>query len=107
MKVDHNIANLIADLEFIIGDSCYNPDSYNGHTGVAGLSYRYPVCVRRNNSLIKHRGIIKDLSPDEVDSIRYKFGTNNLYIGRGLVEVLEFLEKRYNLDFNELERSKK
>ena len=32
-----------------------------------------------------------------------KIGSNHLYIGDGIVKVLEFLEDRYNIDFNQLE----
>ena len=32
----------------------------------------------------------------------YKYGANHLHIGRSLIEILEFLEKRYNINFNEL-----
>ena len=39
--------------------------------------------------------------------MKYKFGSNELFIGMGLIEVLEYLEKRYNIDFNEMERNRK
>ena len=38
--------------------------------------------------------------------MKYKFGSNELFIGNGLIKALEYLEKRYDLDFSELERSK-
>ena len=40
---------------------------------------------------------------DEINTMRYVTGANNLYIGKALVKILEFLEDRYELDFDELE----
>ena len=45
------------------------------------------------------------MQPKEVETIKYKFGSNHLYIGLGLIKVLEYLEERYSLDFNELEKN--
>ena len=38
--------------------------------------------------------------------MKYAFGSNHLYIGDGLVEVLKYLEEIYNIDFNELEQKR-
>lgn len=38
-----------------------------------------------------------------VETMKYKFGSNHLWIGTALEEVLEFLEERYDIDFNTLE----
>lgn len=43
MKNTQNIASLIAKLEYEVGRECYNPNSYDGYTGIEGLGYRYPV----------------------------------------------------------------
>ena len=34
--------------------------------------------------------------------MKYKFGSNHLYIGEAIVNALEYLERQYGLDFNEL-----
>ena len=39
--------------------------------------------------------------------MKYKFGSNELFIGKGLQNVLNYLEDRYGLDFAELERNRK
>ena len=39
--------------------------------------------------------------------MHYKFGSNNLFIGIGLQNVLEYLENTFDLDFDELTKSKK
>lgn len=38
--------------------------------------------------------------------MHYKFGSNNLFIGIGLQKVLEYLEKNYDLNFDELAKKK-
>lgn len=38
--------------------------------------------------------------------MKYKFGSNELYIGQGLMNVLEYLEDRYGLDFEKLENER-
>ena len=103
MEIDNNIAELISELEYIIGNQCYNPKSYNGYTGEEGAEFRYPVNVYRDNNLSKSWSRVKELTPKEVDTMRYHFGANHLYIGQGLTKVLEYLEKRYDIDFNQLE----
>ena len=35
--------------------------------------------------------------------MKYVFGSNHLFVGKGLYNVLSALEKRYGIDFNELE----
>ena len=44
------------------------------------------------------------VNSDVVESMRYDFGENQLYIGYALEEVLDYLETRYHLDFTELEK---
>jgi hypothetical protein len=39
--------------------------------------------------------------------MKYKFGTNQLFIGEGIAKVLSFMEERYGLDFDELEKEYK
>ena len=94
MKNTQNIASLIAKLEYEIGRECYNPNSYDGYTGIEGLGYRYPVKV--------YRGSITSISPSEVHTMKYVFGSNHLFIGKGIYNILNELEKRYGLDFNKM-----
>ena len=103
MKNTQNIASLIAQLEYEIGKECYNPNSYDGYTGIEGLGYRYPVKVYQNENMRSYRGTIQNISPSEVHTMKYVFGSNHLFIGKGLYNVLSTLEKRYGIDFNELE----
>lgn len=99
MKLDQNIANLACELEHKIACKCYNPNSYNGWSGEYGCSFRYPVWYKD----FKEGGYLSGISPDEIESLHYKFGSNILSIGEGLVDILRSLELRYGLDLNALE----
>jgi hypothetical protein len=45
MKITRDVCKLIAEIEYIIGNECYNPNSYNGWTYEEGLAYRYPLTI--------------------------------------------------------------
>lgn len=104
MEKTQNIADLIAKLEYLIADSCYNPNSYDGYTGEEGCAFRYPVWVYQNEKFNKYYGNIKDLTPEQISTIKYKFGSNHLFIGDGLMNVLDYLEKRYDINFDAMEK---
>ncbi len=109
MNIDKKSKELISDIEYIIGSQCYNPDSYNGYTGEEGLEYRYPASYRKNKkdkNLYKADSDIKELSEKQIRTVQYVFGANQLFIGEGIIKVLEELEKRYDIDFNELEKKR-
>ena len=103
MKNTQNIATLIAQLKCEVGRECYNPNSYDGYTGIEGLGYRYPVKVYQNEDMRTYRGSITSISPSEVHTMKYVFGSNHLFIGKGIYNILNELEKRYGLDFNKME----
>lgn len=112
MKLTKNMCELVADLEFIIGSACYNPNSYDGWNDIEGCNFRYPIQVpdqkgkyikirsALNKSYLLSTGII---TPDAISLMKYKFGANELNIGKGLIKVLESLEERYGIDFCQLE----
>lgn len=113
MRLSKGIVQLIFDLEYEIGKECYNPSSTDGWTGYVGRSLRYPVSYRAskndeeptktryNINRVNHK-----ISKDMIDTMKYVFGANHLYIGEGLVNVLNTLEERYGLDFNKLEKER-
>lgn len=103
MKVTTEIAALIAQLEYEIGRECYNPNSYDGYTGVEGAAFRYPVTIYQDDNLRKYRYVIPAISPDEINTMKYVFGSNHLFIGNGICNILNMLEKRYGLDFSKME----
>lgn len=107
MNLTKKSAQLICELEFYIGKQCYNPNSYDGWTGTEGCEYRYPVYAYDGADIRKFRGNISEcatnISEKTVRTMKYKFGTNHLFIGDGIFDLLNALEKRYGIDFNELE----
>lgn len=110
MKIDKKIASLIAELEYEIGRHCYNPNSYDGYTGEEGCAFRYPVYFTEKNkdgdvNEHKVRGYIVNLQPEQIKTMKYKFGSNHLFIGEALLKILELLEIKYNIDFNSLDKS--
>ena len=123
MELTKETAKLVCNLEFLIGECCENNNSYNAYTDEYGCVFRYPVWVLRTD-IVEENGCEKEVdnsfktslnladlsnvvSIDDVRNIFYKFGSNELNIGIGLISVLEFLEKRYGLNFNELENQVK
>ena len=108
MKLTKATIELICELEQIIGSQCYNPNSLNGYTWEEGLEFRYPVSYEnKEGEDTRTRNRIKDIDKSGIGTIRYMFGSNHLYIGKGIKEVLERLESKYDLDFNELAKLKK
>ena len=41
----------------------------------------------------------------QIHFMKYKFGSNELFVGRGIINILEYLENRYKIDFDELEQN--
>ena len=120
MDMNLDICKLICELEYLVGKECYNPNSYDGWNGIEGREFRYPVWIplKREDEVKPEKfhcnlngntwGIIKpeqDFTATAIRQLKYKFGSNELYIGIGLQNILEFLENRYDLDFNQLERN--
>ena len=113
MKLDQKMAKLICELEYCIGNECYNPNSYDGWTGDEGCEYRYPVYIRvkkDDEELTRIRSNVGErfpaISADAIATMKYKFGSNHLFVGLGIKHVLEELERRYDLDFNKLEEQR-
>ena len=119
MIINKKTARLICNIENIIADNCYNPNAYDGYTGEQGKHFRYPVHIlpdKDSPEPVRIRGNINDdylfneyyngkLNKKSIESMYYAFGSNKLFIGSRIIEVLEYLETRYGIDFNELEGS--
>lgn len=114
MKVTKELLPLISEVEYEIGGSCYNGESYNGWTDEYGCSFRYPIVyevkdengihTRKTRSSIVATG---EISAENIKTVCYKFGANELGIGGAVIDVLNMLEKRYGLDFETLEKEYK
>lgn len=116
MKINDDLAKVICDLEYEIGSECYNPNSYDGWNDIEGCDFRYPINYPdKDGEYTKIRSNIrssyfvddKDITADRVEYIKYRFGSNELFIGKGLINVLTYLEDRYGIDFVELEKQHK
>ncbi len=108
MKLTKDTIQLICKLERIIGNECYNPNSFDGWTLEEGKDFRYPVTYTDSEGkLHKTRNTVKDIDEKSVKTMRYKFGSNNLFIGIGLQRVLQYLENQYDLNFEDLVKNKK
>ena len=108
MKLTKKTIQLICELEKIIGDECYNPNSYDGWTLEEGKDFRYPVTYTDcEGEECKSRGTVRNVDKKSVNTMHYKFGSNNLFIGIGLRHVLEYLENKYDLNFDELVKMQK
>lgn len=105
MELDSLTVDLIKELEYIIGKNVYNKTTKNHETGDYGDMIRYPCHMKdlSDDKVYIYKGKLYDATPESITWAFYKFGANNLNIGDALIEVLEYLEDRYNIDFNELE----
>ena len=108
MELDRDMARLICEIEYIIGNQTYNPNSHNGWTDEDGCDFRYPVsyCERKKGVEKKTKLTVEYIDPDCISSMKYAFGSNHLYIGNGIYRTLDFLEKTYGLDFKKLEKAR-
>lgn len=73
----------ICYLERIIGRNCYNVATRR--------HYRYPVRYRVNGKLYECSSLAK-VPEESIDSMHYQFGSNTLYIGKALKEIIDYLE---------------
>lgn len=110
MELNKEMCKVMLELEELIGSECYNPNSYDGWNNIEGRKFRYPISIpdeKGNYTKSRYPSLYWEVyTPDMIKYMKYKFGSNELFIGKGLINVLEFLEKRYGIDFNELESKK-
>lgn len=120
MKITKDIVRLICELEHEIASECYNPHSYNGWTDEEGCAFTYPAYydevedhTKEHYTRYPHWNVSNDkdnirrIDAENIKTLKLKMGANHLYIGKGIINILNFLEKRYNIDFNELETCRK
>ena len=95
-------AKLLAELEYLVGSSCYNGNIQNwGPGGVyegAGRHFRYPLTVvdeKGNKNKKSYKG--DPANTNELATGYYAFGANRLHIIDALDQVLEYLEQHHGL----------
>ncbi|RWC40547.1 MAG: hypothetical protein EOS28_23240 [Mesorhizobium sp.] len=101
-KITKKRAKLLADLEYLVGNNCYNGSIQNWGPGGTfegeGRGFRYPLTVIGDNGgKIKRRYRADDVAPKQLITGYYAFGANQLQIVLALEEVLQHLEKNYGL----------
>ena len=115
MKITRETARLVCDIENIIGNWVWNGQVNYGE----GDFIRYPVWINRSQkenktnqttstwkkiSFININDNIPEINPEDIDSLQYRFGANELEIGTAIINALKFLEKRYGIDFAQMEK---
>ncbi len=106
---------LLIELEKIVGFQCYNGNIQNygayGEWEGEGREFRYPITFTDDEGKPKkirtyYPFYLDDLLKNDVLlSGSYKFGANSLAIMSGINQSLEFLSKRYDIDFDVLEKA--
>ena len=106
MELTKELAELLCDFEYLVGAECHqemNPLVYDD------LEYRYPVKIPMPGyedeflRIKKNVKYVSDLDPCNIKYSFYQMGKNQIHIGRALCQMMDILEKRYNIDFNALE----
>lgn len=101
-KLTKGRARLLAQLEQIVGSSCYNGNIQNWGPNRTqyrnGREFRYPLAmVDQEGEIMKRRSTVVDVTPEVLLSGHYKFGANRLHIIQALDEVLTHLEEHNGL----------
>jgi hypothetical protein len=101
-KVSKKRAQLLADLEHLVGRGCYNSSIQNwGPGGVfegEGRDFRYPLTlVNEDGSKRKVRFKADADAPAALMTGYYAFGANQLQIMMALDDVLRHLEAHHGL----------
>ena len=108
MKIDNTIVDLVTDIEYAIGKECFNPKSTTWTSDVScvvGRKFRYAVHFRHPDYEMDWdtKSKISKINPEDINTMEYHFGANHLLVGNAIVKVLELIEERYGIDFNQLE----
>ncbi|MGO6709060.1 hypothetical protein [Rhizobium johnstonii] len=102
-KISKSRAQLLAQLENIIGSRCYNGNIQNygpgGFFEGAGRDFRYPLTMidQTGEKIKRSYPAATDISPQVLSSGYYAFGANRLHIIQALNEVLDYLEEHNGL----------
>jgi hypothetical protein len=124
VRLKKEYRDLIFRLEAMIASECYNPRSHDGLKNTQGCKFRYPVHYNYDSDYCENINLMDNEDYDEendllktfcqsnrrymlcdednkidIDSLCYLFGSNQLFIGLGLQNVLEILSQEYGIDF--------
>ncbi|WP_345974776.1 hypothetical protein [Sulfurimonas sp. HSL3-7] len=106
-KID-KLKQLFILLESTIGGQCYNGHIQNygswGQWLDEGREFKYPFYYYKNNEKQpKTHYLNNSMNANELYSAYYPFGANQLHISKAILKTIELIEKRYGLNFCELE----
>lgn len=96
MEITEQTITLIEELEYIVAN-CYHNKQKRG-----GFYFRYPRRFEMDGKVYESKAK-GNITERMLKTLRYETGANHLYIGKALIKLLEFLEDRYDLDFDDLE----
>lgn len=101
-KMTAKRAKLLAELEYLIGNECYNGSIQNwGPNGIqysSGREFRYPLTVvDEDGEKTKYRYKADSSNAIQLSSGYYAFGANRLHVIEGLNKVLDYLESNHGL----------
>lgn len=101
-KLTKKRAKLLSELEYLIGNNCYNGNIQNYGAGGAyygeGRTFRYPLTtLDAKREKQKTYGSASTNDPEALKTGYYAFGANRLHIMTALDEVLRHLEEHHNL----------
>lgn len=105
MAISQYRIELIEELEYIASKNCHNRFTQNSD-GTDGRTYRYPVHMDNPNDHYAeyiYRGILNGSNQRSLGTLHYEFGANDFYIGDALNQILDYLESRYDIDFDNME----
>jgi hypothetical protein len=110
-KLSETRRALLARLEQLVGDECYNGNIQNwGPGGVfegEGRNFRYPITFRDATGSKVKRWSPDNTIPDQMfKGGYYAFGANELHIISALERVLTHLEAHYGLKIEEQANAK-
>lgn len=81
----------------------------SGYTKQIGGPSRYPLTVPRPDGTTQKVSVtfLTEWHPNEFMGAYYAFGVHKLFVGKAVAHVMDFLQERYGLDFNELENRRR
>ena len=102
-KMSKKRAALLAELENVIGNNCYNGNiqNYGPHGAYydEGRSFRYPLtAIDQDGEKRKFKSAATDLSPEVLSTGYSAFSANRLHIVTALDDVLRHLEQNHGLE---------
>jgi hypothetical protein len=98
------LSNLYLELEEILAGAS---DS-SGYTKQYSSNRRYPIRIpMKDGTFIKGTRVLlgDGIEPKQFMGSHYSFGSHKFYAGQALCKIIDYLEQRYGIDFQALEKN--